>query len=413
MRGATILAFLTAAFFAWYATHDVAPPPEAAAAVALVPEPADAIVPPAKAVAVVETPPATPDALWGANAAPISTAASFSYSKNHPATPLPALAFAAMASTDPMNADEFGATYSLADEPFDPRPGQLRLLSRSGLCSAIVSVAQANELPIPFFANLIWQESSFQSKTISSAGALGIAQFIPETAIEHGLMNPFEPIQALFASGQLLRKLHRQFGNLGLAAAAYNAGPGRVNEWMGARKSLPGETRAYVARITGHRADQWLSRQFVQDPEAALMPARAPCVEVKEAVAEQTQIVRVSRLMSELVAATAPPPPDQTATAALPAKRTVAQNSAKPSSDKSSTDKLATTKPSTDKKKTAAAPSPAALRLAAAKPATGSKPQSKPEVHVASAMKDQSRPQSAQSPATVAANAAAKRIAAQ
>ena len=209
-----------------------------------------------------------------------------------------------MASTDPMNADEFGPTYNPADEPFDPRPGQLRLLSRGGLCSAIVSVAQANDLPIPFFANLIWQESSFQSKTISSAGALGIAQFIPETAIEHGLMNPFEPIQALFASGKLLRRLHQQFGNLGLAAAAYNAGPGRVNDWMGARKRLPGETRAYVARITGHRADQWLSHQFVRGAEATLMPARAPCAEVAEAVQEQAHFVRVANLMSELVAAT-------------------------------------------------------------------------------------------------------------
>jgi soluble lytic murein transglycosylase-like protein len=413
MRGATILAFLIAAFVAWYATHDAAPLQEATATIALPPEPAAIASPSTKAVAVVEAPPAPP-APWGSTAAPISTAAAFSYSKNHPATPLPALAFAAMASTEPMYADEFGPTYNLADEPFDPRPGQLRLLSRSGLCSAIVSVAQANELPIPFFANLIWQESSFQSKTVSSAGALGIAQFIPETAIEHGLMNPFEPIQALFASGHLLRKLHRQFGNLGLAAAAYNAGPGRVNEWMGARKTLPGETRAYVARITGHRADQWLSRQFARHPEAALMPARAPCAEGKEAVAEQAQIVRVARLMSDLVAATAPPPPqDQTPTAALPAKRTVAQNSAKSSSDKSSSDKPSANKPSVDKKKTAAAPSPAAPKLAAAKPAAGSKPQAKPEVHAASTMKDQSRPQSAQNlakPAAMAANAA-KRIA--
>jgi transglycosylase-like protein with SLT domain len=219
-------------------------------------------------------------------------------------------------------------------------------------------------------------------------------------------MNPFEPIHALFASGKLLRKLHHQFGNLGLAAAAYNAGPGRIYDWMGARRGLPGETRAYVARITGHRADQWLSRQFVREAEAILMPARAPCPEVAEAVKEQAHFVRVAKLMSELVAATAPPPPpDRTPTAALPANRAVALNSAKPSADKPSANK---------QKKTVAAPGPA--KLAAAKPATGSKPQSKPQVHVVSAMKDQSRPQSAQNhakPAAMAANAAAKRLAAQ
>jgi soluble lytic murein transglycosylase-like protein len=360
MRGATTLVALTAAFFIWHTTHVDAPPAGPAVSMVIPPHRADAAAP-AKAALLVELPATAPAVPWGSNVAPVSTAASFVYAKNHPATPLPALAFAAMASTEPMNADEFGPTYTLADAPFDPRPGQLRLLSRGGLCSAIVSVAQANDLPIPFFANLIWQESSFQSKTISSAGALGIAQFIPETAIEHGLMNPFEPIQALFASGKLLRKLHLQFGNLGLAAAAYNAGPGRIYDWMGARRGLPGETRAYVARITGHRADQWLSRQFVREAEATLMPARAPCPEVAEAVNEQTRFVRVAKLMSELVAATAPPPPAQTPTAAVATSRAVALNGAKPSADK--------------QKKTAAAPSPLAPKLAAAKPATGAKPQ--------------------------------------
>jgi soluble lytic murein transglycosylase-like protein len=69
---------------------------------------------------------------------------------------------------------------------------------------------------------------SFRSRTISPAGALGIAQFIPETAVKYGLMNPFEPLHALFAAGKLLRRLNDRFGNLGLAAAAYNAGPQRV-----------------------------------------------------------------------------------------------------------------------------------------------------------------------------------------
>src|SRR4029077_136039 len=102
----------------------------------------------AQVKAAVEVPPASPPAPWGSNVTPVSTAASFGYSKMHAATPLPALALAAMAGTDPMSADEFGPTYNPADAPFDPRPGQLRLLSRSGLCSAIVSVAPANDLAI-------------------------------------------------------------------------------------------------------------------------------------------------------------------------------------------------------------------------------------------------------------------------
>lgn len=171
---------------------------------------------------------------WAASRARISTAASFAYSRNHPATALPALSLAATGSADGWNADdEPHAT------PMDAGAGRLQALSRGGLCSAIVAVARANELPVPFFANLIWQESSFRSRTVSSAGALGIAQLMPETAVEHGLMNPFEQVHALFAAGKLLRKLNAQFGNLGLATAAYNAGPQRVYAWIGERRARP------------------------------------------------------------------------------------------------------------------------------------------------------------------------------
>ena len=52
-----------------------------------------------------------------------------------------------------------------------------------------------------------------------------------------------------------LRELREQFGNLGLAAAAYNAGPGRVRAWLASHRPLPGETRNYVAMVTGWTAD--------------------------------------------------------------------------------------------------------------------------------------------------------------
>jgi hypothetical protein len=245
----------------------------------------------------------------------ISTAVSFAYSRNHPATPLPALSFAAMAGAEDWSADDrVDAPHDMPmNLPADMGLGRQQMLSRDGLCSAIVAVAQANDLPIPFFANLIWQESSFESKTVSTAGALGIAQFMPDTAVERGLINPFETVHALFASGKLLRKLTNQFGNLGLAAAAYNAGPQRVTAWMAERKTLPSETRAYVMRITGHPADQWLSNEILHDPYATLMPARAPCVEVQEEVKAQLKLVRVARLVAELAAATEPPPTVQIA----------------------------------------------------------------------------------------------------
>ena len=254
---------------------------------------------------------------WGLAGTSISTAGSFAYARNHQATPLPASALAMLANTQAPDFD--GAVpFDASQPPIGAGLGRMPAPTRRGLCSAIAAVARANDLPITFFANLIWQESSFLSKTISRAGALGIAQFTPETAIERGLVNPFEPIHALFTAGKLVRKLNGQFGNLGLAAAAYNAGPQRVSNWMAERGPLPAETRDYVMRITGRPAQDWVSKEIRHDPGAALMPARAPCAEVAEDVKAQSRIVRVARLMQELAAATAPPP-DQTQNAALSA----------------------------------------------------------------------------------------------
>lgn len=248
--------------------------------------------------------------LWAAANAPLPAATSFAYSVSHPVTPLPASVIERTINTDGRDSDEADAFDVPHDQRVDVRIGPPRGLSRSSMCNAVVSVARANDLPIPFFANLIWQESNFDVKSISRAGALGVAQFMPQTANAHGLINPFEPIHALHAAGKLLRRLQAQFGNLGLAAAAYNAGPGRVSNWMAKRGGLPGETRTYVTRITGRQAEQWTSSEFVRDPEATLMPAKAPCVEVAAAVEAQGKIVRVFRLMAELATATKAPPRD-------------------------------------------------------------------------------------------------------
>lgn len=125
------------------------------------------------------------------------------------------------------------------------------------LCNALMSSAQDNDLPVPFFANLIWQESGLRNDIVSSKGAMGIAQFMPERAHESGLANPFDPLQALPASARLLHDLRAQFGNLGFAAAAYNAGPKRVADWLAHGGTLPRETRDYVIDVTGRSADEW------------------------------------------------------------------------------------------------------------------------------------------------------------
>jgi transglycosylase-like protein with SLT domain len=164
-----------------------------------------------------------------------------------------------------------------ASRPSAPAPGAdaIAAPSHEEFCSLLMSAAEENLLPIGFFANLIWQESRFVRTAVSSAGALGVAQFMPAVAESVGLRNPFDPREALPASARLLRVLHTQFGNLGLAAAAYNAGPKRVLDWIAKRSRLPQETRNYVLSITGRPAEHWTASR--PPPIQFPVPARVPC----------------------------------------------------------------------------------------------------------------------------------------
>ena len=107
------------------------------------------------------------------------------------------------------------------------------------LCRAIEVAAEENGLPVGFFTRLIWKESRFRSDAISPKGAQGIAQFMPGTAEERGLADPFDLETALPASARYLSDLKIRFGNLGLAAAAYNAGANRISDWLDDNATLP------------------------------------------------------------------------------------------------------------------------------------------------------------------------------
>ena len=147
---------------------------------------------------------------------------------------------------------------------------------KKDFCDALIEAAESSDIPVAFFARLLWQESRFQAFEVSRVGAQGVAQFMPATAAEVGLDDPFDPFKAMPASARFLRKLHDEFGNLGLAAAAYNAGSGRIQKWLTGRSALPRETRDYVRIITGNNAENWLeeSRTLALHLE---LPRGAPC----------------------------------------------------------------------------------------------------------------------------------------
>jgi hypothetical protein len=126
------------------------------------------------------------------------------------------------------------------------------------LCATITAAAAANGLPTGYFARLIWRESNLRLDVTSPAGAQGVAQFMPGTAAGRGLTDPFDPEKALPEAAKFLAELSSQFGNLGLAAAAYNAGPTRVATWLAGQGGMPLETRYFVLAITGRPVEEWI-----------------------------------------------------------------------------------------------------------------------------------------------------------
>ncbi len=177
-------------------------------------------------------------------------------------------------NTEPAMVTQQDAEREASTTPPVPMPPR-RVIPHKLVCAELAVAAANNNVPAPFLIKLINQESGFNQNAVSPVGAQGVAQFMPQTAARMRLSDPFDPLQAVHASAQLLRNLLEQFGNkLGLAAAAYNAGPKRVQDWLSKRGKLPQETRDYVQRITGRNAEEWKGNTVAAQMR---VPANAPC----------------------------------------------------------------------------------------------------------------------------------------
>ena len=150
-----------------------------------------------------------------------------------------------------------GAAGAEGKPPPMPSTEEERKTFADTVCTEIDARAVEHGLPQSFIARLIWKESLFDPGAVSPKGAQGIAQFMPGTAKRRGLEDPFDPKQALAASAAYLADLRNLFGNLGRAAAAYNAGEDRVRRWLAGTGSLPYETQDYVLSITGRSHEEW------------------------------------------------------------------------------------------------------------------------------------------------------------
>ena len=111
----------------------------------------------------------------------------------------------------------------------------------------IVDAACAAGIPIHLFDALISQESRYRVTARSHAGAMGLAQLMPDTARYLGVTDPWDAAQNLRGGARYLREQYDRFGQWDLALAAYNAGPGNVSKYNGIPPFR--ETRGYVRTI--------------------------------------------------------------------------------------------------------------------------------------------------------------------
>lgn len=165
-----------------------------------------------------------------------------------------------------------------------PEPGEGRSIGASVHSSRIDIASHVEEASLRFGVPEHWivavirVESAGQVRAVSSAGAMGLMQLMPGTWARQrqrfGLgSDPFDPRDSILAGTSYLREMYDRYGPWG-CLAAYNAGPGRYEDWLAGRRDLPRETRRYVAAVA--RLLQSSRRAAASRPADSLPPAALP-----------------------------------------------------------------------------------------------------------------------------------------
>lgn len=127
-------------------------------------------------------------------------------------------------------------------------------VSQQRFATHIAEASQRFGIPEAWIRAVLSAESAHDIGAISSAGAMGLMQIMPDTwaelRIQHRLgADPFDPRSNILAGTAYLRQMLDRYGSIGAMLAAYNAGPGRYDEYVATGRPLPAETRAYVAKL--------------------------------------------------------------------------------------------------------------------------------------------------------------------
>ena len=150
----------------------------------------------------------------------------------------------------------------------------------------IAEAAQRFGIPETWIRAVMRVESAGDVRAISSAGAIGLMQVMPATwaelRVRHRLGgNPYDPRDNILAGAAYLREMHDRYGSPGFLAA-YNAGPGRYEEYLAGRP-LPAETRAYVSTLAPIVGGGELAGPVVVAAADPLAWTRAPLFVVQSA----------------------------------------------------------------------------------------------------------------------------------
>ena len=170
--------------------------------------------------------------------------------------------------------------------------------------SFVREAAQRFDVPASWIGAVMAFESGGDVRALSSTGAMGLMQIMPETwaglRVRHRLGdNPYDPRDNVLAGAAYLRELYDRYGSPGFLAA-YNAGPGRYDDHIGTGRALPYETQLYVATLApliGERqADDVFanSRRFAPWQEAPLFVTRARDDSAATSAASKTTTERPS-----------------------------------------------------------------------------------------------------------------------
>ena len=141
--------------------------------------------------------------------------------------------------------------------PEDPLPPwtQQELERIYDVQSAVRNASRVNRIPVALINGIIWVESRFRVRARGRKGPRGLMQIMPRTGrwLARELERSYRPYDFRFniqaGTYYFARMLKRFEGNVALALAAYNAGPGTVDKWLRKERNLPDETRAYVDKV--------------------------------------------------------------------------------------------------------------------------------------------------------------------